>query len=68
MQVAFGRVVSDGLEYANSQAVLGAIKVEHIFTRQTALFLLPLKQFLDFRVLDDGHALVIVEKPLDYVR
>src|SRR6266542_6420099 len=68
MQLAFGWVMSDGLKDANSQAVLGTIEAEHIFARQTAFLLLPLKQFFDFCVLDDSHALVIVEKPLDYVR
>lgn len=68
MELAFSWVMSNGLKDANSQAVLGAIEAEHIFAGQTALFLLPLKQFFDLGVLDDSNALVIIEKPLDYVR
>ena len=68
VQLTLGWVMRDRLKDANSQAILGAIEVEYIFTRQTALLLLPLKQFFDFCVLNHSHALVVVEKPLNYVR
>ena len=68
MQLTFSRVVRDGLEDANSEAIFGAIEVEHFFTRQAALFLLPLKQFFDLGVFDHRHTLVKVEKPLNNVR
>ena len=68
MQLAFGGIMSYRLNDTDGQAIFGARKVEHIFARQTTLFLFPLKQLFDFRVLDNGDPLVIVEEPLDHVR
>ena len=68
MQLAFGGIMSYRLDDADGQAIFGARKVEYIFSRQTALFLFPVKQLFDFRMFDDGDPLVIVEEPLDHVR
>ena len=68
MQLTFRRVVRNGLEDADSQAIFGAIEVEYIFTCQAGLFLLPLKQFFDFCVFDHADTLVKIVEPLDYVR
>ena len=56
------------LQNADGQTVFRAIEIEDLFTGCAALLLLPLEQFFDLRVLDDGNPFIVVDEPLDYLR
>ena len=68
MQLAFRRIVSQGLNDADRESIFRAIENENVFVSQTALILLPLEELFDFRVFDRGDALVVIEEPFDHVR
>lgn len=57
--------MSQRLDDTDGQAIFGAIEVKDVFARLPALFLLPLKQLLDFRVLDYGYPLIVIKEPLN---
>jgi len=61
------RIFSECLNDADRHAIFGAIEDENFFAGVAALFLFPLEDFFDSGVFDDGDALVVVEKPLNYV-
>ena len=68
VQVAFSGIVSHGLNNADGEAVFSPIKLEYLFAGRFALLLFPMEEFFDTWVFNHGHALVIVEEPLDHVR
>ena len=68
MQLAFGGMVRNRLQNPNCQTIFRAIEIEDILAGVATLFLFPMKQFFDLRMFDDGHALVIIEEPLDDIR
>ena len=67
VQFAFAWIVSDRLNNADRQTILGAIEIENIFAGVAALLLFPLKQFFNPRVLDDRDSLIVIKEPLDHL-
>ena len=67
MKRAFRAVLGQGLDDADSQPILCLLKVENRFTLAAALFLFPMKNLFDVRVLDNRDPLIEIEKPLNYV-
>src|SRR5687767_2853753 len=68
MQIAFGGIVSQCLNNPDREPIFGAVENEDFLALQLALLLLPLKHFLDRRVLDYRDALIVIQEPLDHVR
>ena len=67
MKRAFGRILGESLDNSNGQTIFSSFESKNLFAGLAALFLFPLKDFLDVRVLDYRNALVEIEKPLNYV-
>jgi hypothetical protein len=67
MKLAFGGVLGKSLDDSNRQPIFSSIEKKDLFAGLAAVFLLPLKHFLDSRMLDYRHAAVVIEEPLDYI-
>jgi len=68
VQLTFAGIVRDRLKNADRHPIFSAVEIENIFTGISALFLFPLKEFLNFRVFDNRDALVVIKKPLNHIR
>src|SRR6185437_11318167 len=67
MERAFGIVLRQCLNDTDGKAVLRLFEIKNYFALTTAVFLFPMKDFLDVWVLDDGDTLVKIEKPLNNI-
>src|SRR6185295_5619184 len=67
MERAFGIVLRQCLNDADGEAILRLFEIKNYFTLAAAVFLFPMKDFLDVWVLDDGDTLVKIEEPLNNI-
>src|SRR5258708_21288456 len=67
MKVVFGRILGERLDYANCETILSLFESKNFFSGRSTLLLFPLKNFFDVTVLDNGHAFVVIEKPLNNI-
>ena len=67
MERAFRIVLRQRLNDPDREAVLRLFEIKNYLTQAAAVFLFPMKHFLDVWVLDDGDSLVKIEKPLNNI-
>src|SRR5687768_8010828 len=67
MQRSLVGVFGERLNDANCQPIFRAIKAKNFLSVGATLFLFPLKDFFDARMLDYGNTLIVVEEPLNHV-
>ena len=68
MERTFGVMLGQGLYYSNCQTVFRLFEIKNCFASSAALLLFPLKNLFDVAVLDNRHALIEVEEPLNNLR